>query len=294
LKVFDLPLLESFFEQIAPTGQHHLAVEMCPSCGELTPQIDQISAVRIIGASPQHGGDTGPPIRSVIAEVPLEEDGSFYVEVPSEMSFDMQSLNAEGMALRFPHRWLYCHPGEKHTLSIPRTLFAQTCSGCHGGFTGRPADTLRRPDVITSASRTLAQWDPERHRQRLPANYSGGEGPRIITIDFERDLRPILENRCTGCHSEQKLAADLDLSGNGAFENLRRFVEHCESLAIKSYLIEKLYGRELHAPRKLAGDVPHPAESPLSKEELQTFIRWIDLGAARHDLGASRRGVTTP
>jgi len=287
LKVFDLPLLESFFEQIAPMGQHHLAVGMCPSCGELTPQIDQVSAVRIIGASPQHEGDTGPPIQTILAEVPLAEDGSFYVELPSELSFDMQSLNAEGMALRFPHRWLYCHPGEKHTLSIPRTLFAQTCSGCHGGFTGKPADTLRRPDVITSASQTLAQWDPEHQQQRLPANYSGGEGLRVLTIDFEHDVRPILESKCVGCHSQQQLAAELDLSGSGAFKALRRLVEHRESLAIKSYLIEKLYGRELHAPRELTGEAPHPAETPLSKDQLQTFIRWIDLGA-------SREGVSTP
>jgi hypothetical protein len=287
LKVFDLPLLDSFFEQIASAGQHHLAVGMCPSCGELTPQIDQVLAVRIIGASPLNRGDRGPPIRAIIAEVPLAQDGSFYVELPSEMSFDMQSLNAEGMALRFPHRWLYCHPGEKHTLSIPRTLFAQTCSGCHGGFTGRPADTLRRPDVITSASRTLAQWDEEHQRQRLPANYSGGKEPRVLTIDFDRDVRPILENKCVGCHCQQKRAADLDLSGNNAFETLRPLVEYRESLAIKSYLIEKLYGRELHAARKLTGETPHPAENRLSKEELQTFIRWIDLGA-------SRRGVATP
>ena len=287
LKVFDLLLLESFFEQIAPAGQHHLAEEMCPSCGELTPQIDQVTGVRIIGASPQYEGDTGPPIRSIIAEVPLAEDGSFYVELPSGVSFDMQSLNAEGMALRFPHRWLYCHPGEQHTLSIPRTLYAQTCSGCHGGFTGRPADTLRRPDVITSASRTLAQWDAENHRQLRPANYSGGEGPRIVTIDFERDVRPILESKCVACHSQQQRAANLDLSGDPAFESLRRFVEHRESLAIKSYLIEKLRGRELHAPRRLTGEKPHPAKNPLSKEEMLTFIRWIDLGA-------SERGASMP
>ena len=279
LKVFDLLLLESFFEQIAPVGQHHLAEEVCPSCGALTPQIDQVTAVRIIAANPQYEGDTGPPTASIIAEIPLEEDGSFYAELPSGMSFDMQSLNAEGMAIRFPHRWLYCHPGEQHTLSIPRTLFAQTCSGCHGGFTGKPTDTLRRPDVITSASRTLAQWDPEQNRQRFPANYSKGKGPRIMTIEFERDVRPILQHKCVACHSDQQPAADLVLSGDDAFESLRHFVEHREALAIKSYLIEKLQGRELHAPRELSGEIPHPQENSLSKEELRTLVRWIDLGA---------------
>ena len=286
LKVFDLLLLESFFEQIAPVGQHHLAEETCPSCGELTPPIDQVSAVRIIGAQPQNEGDSGPPVCSIIAEIPLAKDGSFYVELPSGVSFDMQSLNSEGMALRFPHRWLYCHPGEQHTLSIPRTLYAQTCSGCHGGFTGRPVDTLRRPDVITSASRTLSQWDAENQRQLRPIKLLGGKGPRITTVDFERDVRPILQGKCVSCHSPRQRAADLDLTGDLAFETLRQFVEHRESLAIKSYLIEKLRGQELHAPRDITGESPHPADDPLSKEEMQTFIRWIDLGA-------SRQGVTS-
>ena len=287
LKLFDLPLLDSFFEQIAPTGQHHLAVPQCPSCGKSTPSLGHVRSVRLIGSYPQHEGDIGPPDRFMIAEIPLAEDGSFYAELPSKTSFDVQSLNSEGMALRSPHRWLYCHPGEQHTLSIPRTLFAQTCSGCHGGFTGNSVDTLRRPDVISSASRTLAIWNSEMHRQRLPANHTEN-GPRpFITIDFEEDIRPILESKCVSCHSQKDPAAALDLSGENAFDALRSFVEFRESLAIKSYLIEKLYGRELHALRVLVGDTPHPSGAPLSKSELRTLIRWIDLGA-------SRRGVQTP
>ncbi len=287
LKLFDLPLIESFFEQIAPVGQHHLAVPDCPSCGGSTPRIDQVSSVRLIGSYPQGSDDRGPPDRFIIAEIPLEEDGSFYVELPSQTNFDIQSLNSEGMALRSQSRWLYCHPGEKHTLSIPRALFAQTCSGCHGGFTGDVTDTLRRPDVITSASRTLAMWDSEKKRNRRPANHREERPESFITVDFERDIRPILEHKCVGCHSRDHPAAELDLSAEHAFDGLRKYVEHRESLAIKSYLIEKLTGRELRALRPLVGEVPHPSQSPVSKTELRKLIRWIDLGA-------SRRGIQMP
>jgi hypothetical protein len=99
-------------------------------------------------------------------------------------------------------------------------------------------------------------------------------------VTFERDIRPIVDRKCISCHSASEHAADLVLSGGAAFDSLLRFVEHREALAIKSYLIEKLRGQELHAPRDIAGETPHPANDPLTAEEMQTFIRWIDLGAS--------------
>jgi hypothetical protein len=50
-------------------------------------------------------------------------------------------------------------------------------------------------------------------------------------------------------------------------------------MAVRSYLIEKLYGRELKAERKLEGEAPHPRRIPLTDKEKLTFVRWIDLGA---------------
>jgi hypothetical protein len=58
-------------------------------------------------------------------------------------------------------------------------------------------------------------------------------------------------------------------------------VDHRQALAVKSYLIETLLGRELSAPRELARSQPHPENPPLDSEELRQLIRWIDLGAAR-------------
>ena len=69
----------------------------------------------------------------------------------------------------------------------------------------------------------------------------------------------------------------------------KRYVSERSGLAIESYLIEKLYGRELRAPRELSGDVPHPSPelfrawglepAPLTEAQRHLFALWIDLGA---------------
>ncbi|RKZ52314.1 MAG: hypothetical protein DRR08_28390 [Candidatus Parabeggiatoa sp. nov. 2] len=107
----------------------------------------------------------------------------------------------------------------------------------------------------------------------------------LTRLTYEKDIRPILKDKCVSCHSMGK----LDLTGEHAFTNLLAFVNYREALSSRSYLIEKLTGKELHAPRKLQGDIPHPSkmlienqgEKQLTGDELLTLIRWIDLGAQR-------------
>ena len=112
-------------------------------------------------------------------------------------------------------------------------------------------------------------------------NWQLGGLVAVTDIDFERDLRPILAEKCADCHSGGDPAGGLDLAGSGTFQALDRYINQRESLAIESELLEKLLGRELHAAGTPTNDVPHPSSSPLSEDELLAFIRWIDLGATR-------------
>ena len=281
VQIYDMILLDTFFEQSTPTGVRHLASPVCPSCNDVTPDLAQLRSVRIIATEPQREDDRGEPRRVMIGEAPLEADGSFAMQVPSGMSFDIQSLNGLGMALRSPNRWLYCHPGEKHGLSIPRPLYAQTCSGCHGGLTGKSEDTLRRQDAISSASRTQATWDLHGHQKRNPANFGKSNEAMVKVISYEQDILPIVQAKCVDCHAGATPAAEFDLTGTDGYRALMQHVDQRGKLAIRSYLTEKLLGRELAATHPLTGDVPHPSSGQLTHEELLMFIRWIDLGARK-------------
>ena len=286
-KIFDYHLLDAFFEQPAPMGSKRISLPLDPISGQATPEIDQVQFVRLVAGLPQKATDRGPPSQSIIAEVPLASDGSLYIKAPSSSAFMLQSLNGQRMALRNSGRWFYTHPGEKYSMSVPRTLFPQTCGGCHGSLSGKPSDTFGHPDAFTSASRTIATWDTEHHRTLKPANWD--EPIALTTVAFDKDIHPILQAKCISCHRTEDLGAELDLAGSHAFERLRKLVDHREALSSRSYLIEKLAGNELHAPRKLTGDAPHPSKElqdkknlaglALTEEELLTFVRWVDLGA---------------
>jgi hypothetical protein len=270
LHVSDLVVLEAFFEQVTPVGKKNIASS-------------EVKYARIIGAQPQYKGDSGAVKRFMIAEVPLEKDGSFYVRIPSKISFDIQSLNAQKMAIRSPNRWLYCQPGEKHSLSTPRNLFTQSCAGCHGGLSGSKEDVLRRPDAISGASRTLSSWNDDQQKGLLPFNYSATSEVSKQFITYEKDIEPIIDKKCISCHDKGSMSTRVDLSRGKGFGTLRKFVEHKEALAIKSDLMEILLGREFMATQINRDNVPHPTSNPLNENEILTFIRWIDLGAIQFE-----------
>ncbi len=270
LQVSDLVLLEAFFEQITPVGEKHLASE-------------EVKYARIIGAQPHQKGDSGAVKRFLIAEVPIKDDGSFYVKIPSKTSFDIQSLNAQKMAIRSPNRWLYCQPGEKHSLSTPRNLFTQSCAGCHGSLTGLKEDVIRRPDAVSGASRTLSFWDEEQQKTLKPFNDSLWVKRPAQFVSYEADIKPIIQKKCISCHNKGTDNTKLDLSIGSGFNSLRKRVEYQEALAIKSNLMEILLGEEFQAPQINDNNMPHPSENPLSENEILTFIRWIDLGAIQFE-----------
>ncbi len=102
----------------------------------------------------------------------------------------------------------------------------------------------------------------------LPATSSAQE------IDFQKDIAPILEDRCWHCHGDDEQEAGLRLdqrSGmlQGGDSGLAAVVPGNPQ---KSYLIE--------AVRHLDPDVEMPPDDePLSSEEITLLERWIEQGA---------------
>lgn len=290
VECFDYPLLQSFLTDFTPAGSRGLE------------QADRLFRyVRIIAQLPASREDLAPPgdladpfasrlssgvhgRRVIVAEVPLEADGSFYAEVPPNTPLIMQGLDAQRRAVHAMNRWFYLQPGERLTFSIPRSLFPHACAGCHGSLTGEQADALGPPDLVTASSRVMANWDPLARARRKPFG-AGKSSADYRDIDFRRDVQPILDRACVSCHAGVSAAAGLDLAPTPtrhysvAYESLhrlrdpqsgnfaeKRYIDERSALAANSGLIRIL----------LEG---HPVQKTLSEDELLTLIRWIDLGA---------------
>lgn len=319
IECYDYPLLQSFLTNFAPVGEKDFRSEMPGLPGSTTDSQHVFRFVRIVAQVPPEKSELSPlglkdgntdPFatptslgihtrRLIVSEIPLELDGTFYAEVPTGVPLIVQGLNEDRMAMHSMNRWFYVQPGEKLTFSIPRRIFPNLCAGCHGTLTGDNTDALGPPDIVSAASRVMATWDPVTGRRRKPFGH-GKKTEDYVSVDFRQDVQPILDRHCVSCHDGSSVhSAGLDLRGQAtrhytiSYESLHRlsdpksgqhaakyFVDEREALSSKSYLIEKLTGKEFDAPQTITNvGTPHPVDSSLSKEELLTLIRWIDLGA---------------
>jgi hypothetical protein len=73
------------------------------------------------------GGASGPSatvrVRAAtgtLGEVPLEADGSFYLELPADTPVQLETLDAAGRVVRGPSAWIWVRPNER-----------RGCIGCH-------------------------------------------------------------------------------------------------------------------------------------------------------------------
>lgn len=100
----------------------------------------------------------------------LKEDGSLRVRLPGGVPVVLELGDSSSEAIRFgqnapfegtmrQREEMQFYPGERAKQSMPRRLFNGVCAGCHGSVSGRELDIAVDVDVLTSASRTLADDD---------------------------------------------------------------------------------------------------------------------------------------
>lgn len=224
--------------------------------------------IRVLEGVPRVAGVASHPplaVRRFLGEAPLAEDGSFQVQVPANTPVELQLLDADGLSLR-SSAWVWV-----------RNHANQGCVGCH-------EDPERAP--------------PNRMVKALhaPAPVLDMPVTRRRTVDFRHDVAPIVQARCVGCHGAGGAAPRLDGSREASADGgpspdyqalLGSFVVPGE--ARRSRLTWHLLGRNTSRPwdgedrRKASRGIP--GRDPLSPEERQAFLEWIDLGA-QWDAGA--------
>ncbi|HLF35387.1 MAG TPA: hypothetical protein VI583_14175 [Cyclobacteriaceae bacterium] len=87
-------------------------------------------------------------MNGIISEIPVEKDGSFYVELTADSPIRLMTLNADGEILGGPCSWIYMRPNER-----------RGCIGCHEDPELAPvnivADAIKKMpvEVVIPASR---------------------------------------------------------------------------------------------------------------------------------------------
>jgi len=105
------------------------------------------------------------------------------------------------------------------------------------------------------------------------------------TVDFRRDVMPILSDKCTTCHGNGTIPWLDDGTARHAFQELVRSGQVDPGRARTSPLVWRIRGRNTARPwdADQAHDppqtLPPDCAEALTEDERRTIVEWIDLGA---------------
>ena len=145
--------------------------------------------LRILGEIPvRKSNGSGQPI----IDVDGNPDTSFLTKIPADVPFTFQTLDRNGMALNVSQTWHQVRPGETRT----------DCGGCHAH-----AQNGTRFDQTAAAQpsyevKNLAKTTPLISKDAAGNPTLITSSARAIDVEFYRDIKPILERSCVGCHSK--------------------------------------------------------------------------------------------
>ncbi len=203
-----------------------------------------------------------PAIKKMHGIVPVHPDGSAHFTVPAEKNLFFQALDENYMELQRMRTFINLMPGEK-----------RSCIGCH---------EVRRQAPGLATANPLALDRPIQSLSPQP----GDSGPR--TIHFVRDIQPIFDRQCVGCHGGPQPKGELDLAG----DLTEKFSRSYESL-FTNELVSHLQGGfgSANVPVELpltfgSHQSPlvdriqkAPCKANLSREEFIRIVTWIDANA---------------
>lgn len=163
---------------------------------------DDIYGVRILslepstdrsypGGSPRWNNAAFERLR-ILGEMPVRHEGvidgngnvdtSFLARVPADTPITFQTLDRNGMVLNMAQTWHQVRPGEAR----------YDCGGCH-------AHSKNPLDFETTAANTIPPTDMT----------------HPTTVEYLRDIQPILASRCAGCHNDDTTDGALNLHADG-------------------------------------------------------------------------------
>jgi mono/diheme cytochrome c family protein len=204
-------------------------------------------------------------LERVLGTVPVEPDGSAYLEVPAMRSLILVALNDQSLAVKRMQSFLTVQPGE-----------TTSCVGCH-------EQRSRTPGSLPPLTALAALQRPASRIQPVVGV------PDVI--DFPRDIQPILDRHCVSCHGYDKTAQGGPRAGRLVLSG-----DHGPMFSHSYYMltIGGLFadGRNLprsnYAPKTLGSGASRLLnyfnathyQAKADARELTLLRLWIDSGAA--------------
>jgi len=126
-------------------------------------------------------------LERIVGTVPVEPDGSAYMEVPALRSLFFVALDENDNSVKRMHSFLSVMPGE-----------TTSCLGCH--------EQRWRTPVPTAAGSLQAL-------KRPPSPVKPIAGIPDV-FDYPRDIQPILDKNCIECHDYDRRSGSVILTGD--------------------------------------------------------------------------------
>jgi ankyrin repeat protein len=105
-----------------------------------------------------------------------------------------------------------------------------------------------------------------------PLLFAQAQAGNVAAVDYDRDVRPILSERCFGCHGERQQQSGLRLDlRQSALRGGDYGVVIVPGNAAESKLIKRLIGSEV--------GLQMPPTGPIPQHEIETLRTWINVGA---------------
>ena len=216
-------------------------------------------------------GLDGPwDMKRIMGTVPVEPDGSAFFKIPANTPVSIQPLDDQGRAMQIMRSWMTAMPGE--TLS---------CVGCHE--TQNSAPLPKAGAAVRRAPDEIKPW------------YGPTRG-----FSYAREVQPVIDRYCIGCHDGSKTAADLRgnknitdwaivHAGNGGsnggrfsvgYAELTRYVRHPGIESDYHVLAPMEFSAETTDLVRLLRKGHYGVQ--LDAESWDRLYTWIDLNAPYH------------
>ncbi len=191
----------------------------------------------------------------ILGTVPVEPDGSAYMELPALRSLFFVALDENDMSVKRMQSFLTIMPGE-----------VSSCAGCHENRTNIAHD---------KANPTLMAM------RRPPSRIKPIAGIPDV-FDFPRDIQPVLDRHCTSCHDYDTREGGLVLTGDRSptyshsyVTLLGGYVSHGQDAG--SNLPPRQIGTSASRLMKLIDGSHYQAK--LTPHEIDHIRYWIESGA---------------